>query len=129
MGRTHVLRLPPGPRKSSQDLSPLSASGFFTQALEVQPPNTDTTFRVYLNSPTVAAPQPFPSIGRPDTAQGSQNGTGKGTYLVCHHGAGASGLSFAALAREVSQRSGGEMGVLSYDARGHGGFAGLIYRY
>ena len=46
----------------------------------------------------------------------------KGNLLVCHHGGGASGLSFAALAKAVSERSGGEMGVLSYDCRGHGMF-------
>lgn len=40
--------------------------------------------------------------------------------MVCHHGAGASGLSFAALAREVRDSSRGELGVLAFDARGHG---------
>jgi protein phosphatase methylesterase 1 len=49
--------------------------------------------------------------------------------MVCHHGAGASGLSFAALAKELKGQSGsrsstaedgGELGVLAYDARGHG---------
>lgn len=39
--------------------------------------------------------------------------------LVCHHGAGASGLSFAVLAKEVRDRD-RELGVLSFDARGHG---------
>lgn len=61
------------------------------------PPGRDTVFRAYLTPPK----------------------TGN-NYLVCHHGAGASGLSFAALAKEVTKRSKGELGVLSFDARGHG---------
>jgi protein phosphatase methylesterase 1 len=43
-----------------------------------------------------------------------------GTYLLCHHGAGSGGLSFAALAKEVKDKSNGELGVLTYDCRGHG---------
>lgn len=81
----------------SKAYTPISASEFFEQAIEVSPPGSDATFRVYLTPPK------------------------KGNYyLVCHHGAGASGLSFAALAKEVTQRSRGELGVLSFDARGHG---------
>jgi len=85
-----------------QDLSPLSASGYFEQALEVNPPGSDTTFRVYLN-PTEATKE-------------SKNGT----YLICHHGGGSSALSFAALAKAIKEKSGGELGVLTYDCRGHG---------
>ena len=44
----------------------------------------------------------------------------KGTVMVCHHGAGYSGLSFACFSKEVTRLSGGECGVLSFDARGHG---------
>lgn len=40
---------------------------------------------------------------------------------MCHHGAGASGLSFAALAKEITARD-PELGVLAFDARGHGEF-------
>ena len=43
-----------------------------------------------------------------------------GTVMVCHHGAGYSGLSFACVAKEVTDMSRGECGVLSYDCRGHG---------
>lgn len=39
--------------------------------------------------------------------------------LVCHHGAGASGLSFAALAKDLRDKD-AELGVLAFDARGHG---------
>ncbi|KAK4684656.1 protein phosphatase methylesterase 1, partial [Tremellales sp. Uapishka_1] len=92
--------LPPS-HKYQQDVTPLSAADYFAQALQVQPPSSDTTFRVYLtpSSPTAG---------------------GKETYLICHHGGGASGLSFAMLAKEVEERSKGELGVLSFDARGHG---------
>ncbi|WWD19517.1 hypothetical protein CI109_103978 [Kwoniella shandongensis] len=96
--------LPPPTRFGNADLTPLSASSFFSQALEVQPPNSPSTFRVYLTPPT--------------TPSGSNSA--KETYLVCHHGAGAGGLSFAALAKEVKVKSGGELGVLSFDCRGHG---------
>lgn len=42
------------------------------------------------------------------------------TVMVCHHGAGHSGLSFALLAKEVKERTRGQCGVLSLDARLHG---------
>jgi len=91
-------------KSAMADLSPLSASDFFAQALEVQPPDNPSTFRVYLAPPT--------SKGKDGE---------KGTILVCHHGGGASGLSFAALAKAVTERSEGELGVMSFDCRGHGG--------
>ncbi|KAF1818109.1 protein phosphatase methylesterase [Dissoconium aciculare CBS 342.82] len=43
----------------------------------------------------------------------------KGPLFICHHGAGASGLSFAVFAQEVRQLL-PEAGILSLDARGHG---------
>ncbi|KAJ6611132.1 Alpha/Beta hydrolase protein [Mycena sp. CBHHK59/15] len=43
-----------------------------------------------------------------------------GTVMVCHHGAGYSGLSFACLAKEIGDMSKGECGVLALDARRHG---------
>jgi protein phosphatase methylesterase 1 len=39
---------------------------------------------------------------------------------VCHHGAGTSGLSFACFAKEVTDLTKGECGVLAIDARRHG---------
>jgi len=48
------------------------------------------------------------------------NPTSKGTVCVCHHGAGFSALSFAHLARQLTAQSNGELGVLAFDARGHG---------
>lgn len=68
----------------------------------MNPPGNDTTFRVYLN-PTEATKE-----------------SKHGTYLIFHHGGGSSALSFAALAKEIKAKSGGELGVLTYDCRGHG---------
>ncbi|KAF3230594.1 putative carboxyl methyl esterase [Orbilia oligospora] len=46
--------------------------------------------------------------------------TGSGPLFVTHHGAGSSGLSFAALASEI-RKINPEAGIFSFDARGHGG--------
>ena len=43
----------------------------------------------------------------------------KGPLFICHHGAGASGLSFAVFARSLRQRL-PNAGVLSLEARAHG---------
>lgn len=43
-----------------------------------------------------------------------------GTVMVCHHGAGYSGLTFAIFAKEVTEMTKGECGVLALDARRHG---------
>ncbi|KAJ9477169.1 Protein phosphatase methylesterase 1 [Pseudozyma hubeiensis] len=43
-----------------------------------------------------------------------------GTLFVFHHGAGFSALSYALTAAEITRTSGGEVGVLAYDCRGHG---------
>ncbi|WVR07798.1 hypothetical protein IAU60_004841 [Kwoniella sp. DSM 27419] len=98
--------LPPLTKYGGADLSPLSASGFFDQALEVTPGSSPCTFRVYLTHPT--------------SPQSGAKAQGNGTYLVCHHGGGAAGLSFAALAKEVRAKSGGELGLVAFDCRGHG---------
>src|SRR6266536_3869290 len=45
--------------------------------------------------------------------------TGNAPLFVMHHGAGSSGLSFAALTAEIRKRL-PSAGVLSLDARGHG---------
>lgn len=87
---------------ATQELTPLSASGYFEQALEINPPGNDTTFRAYLT--------PGPPTKESKT----------GTVLVCHHGAGSGGLSFAALAKEIKAKSNAELGLLAYDCRGHG---------
>ncbi|KAK7462477.1 Protein phosphatase methylesterase 1, variant 2 [Stygiomarasmius scandens] len=40
--------------------------------------------------------------------------------MVCQHGAGFSGLSFACMAKEITDLSKGECGVMALDARRHG---------
>ncbi|KAI0075243.1 protein phosphatase methylesterase [Panus rudis PR-1116 ss-1] len=80
------------------DFSPISAASCFEQATQISVKPSDLDFRVYYTPPKQA----------------------NGTVLVCHHGAGYSGLSFACFAREVAILSKGECGVLALDARGHG---------
>jgi hypothetical protein len=88
------------------DLSPLSGSDYFAQALSVRPPGSDTTFRVYH---TPAQPR-----------DGSN-----GILFVFHHGLGYSGLSFACAARELAALCRGECGFLALDCRGHGPYDSL----
>jgi hypothetical protein len=94
------LQPPSAIRRADQDLSPLSAGDYFDQALEIHPPGSDTKFRAYTTHATAVKDKP--------------------TVLVCHHGGGASGLSFATLAKQIKQKSSGELGTLTYDCRGHG---------
>jgi protein phosphatase methylesterase 1 len=77
---------------------PISASGYFEQALEINVPPAQLNFRVYYTQPK----------------------TNDGTILVCHHGAGYSALSFACFAKEVMRLSNGDCGVLAFDVRRHG---------
>ncbi|CEL58661.1 protein phosphatase methylesterase 1 [Rhizoctonia solani AG-1 IB] len=84
----------------ARDYSPISASGLLTQAAQVSVAESGLDFRVYYTPPTANGPE--------------------GTVLVCHHGAGYSGLSFACFAQEVTDMSAGELGMLIMDARGHG---------
>lgn len=77
---------------------PISASGYFDQALEISVPPAQLNFRVYYTPPKVE----------------------DGTIVVCHHGAGYSALSFACFAKEVTRLSNGECGVFAFDARRHG---------
>lgn len=128
-GRTPRRRVG-GFASSSQQYTPLSAAGLFDEALEVQttisqlytdsPGDVEATFRVYYSPPEV----------------GVNDGA---TVFVCVHGAGYSGLSFARFARSLvdSNRGpqdgdGGEnigkVGVLAYDARGHGELAFPLVR-
>ncbi|KAG9056014.1 Protein with carboxyl methyl esterase activity [Serendipita sp. 407] len=110
--------LPPGPRESSRrtalrqvdapDLSqysPISASGYFVQAMNVKIESRGIDVRAYYSPPVVQDPA------------ASDEPT---TVMVCHHGAGYSGLSFACFAKEVVEHSKGECGVLAFDVRRHG---------
>ncbi|KAJ7574027.1 Alpha/Beta hydrolase protein [Mycena floridula] len=78
--------------------APISAAGFFAEAVQVAVPARKLDCRVYYT--------PCKSVD--------------GTVMVCHHGAGYSGLSFACFAKEVMDLSHGECGVLALDARRHG---------
>ena len=77
---------------------PVSASGYFDQALEVNVPSAQLDFRVYYTPPKRKS----------------------GTVLVCHHGAGYSALSFACFAKEITRLSNRECGVFAFDVRRHG---------
>ena len=93
-------------RQPNPNLSPISAAGYFEQATQVTVPSSGLEFRVYYTPPKFA----------------------DGTVMVCHHGAGWSGLTFAAFAKEVATLSGGECGVLALDCRGHGAPSSTISR-
>lgn len=88
-------------RTPNPELTPLSAAEYFSQALQVAVPASKLDVRIYYTPPKVTADE-------------------TGTVMVCHHGAGFSALSFACFAKEVTQMSGGECGVLSVDGRRHG---------
>ncbi|GAA6015261.1 hypothetical protein JCM11491_000990 [Sporobolomyces phaffii] len=116
-------------RARRQDLSPLSAEGWFEQALAVDVPVSDVyasehsestataTFRVYYTAPSASNL----SSARDLDDDGDGDGTNSnGVVFVCVHGAGYSGLSYACAAKSLVERGRGRIGVLSYDARGHG---------
>lgn len=97
------------PGKPQKDYSPISAAGYFSSALEVDVPLPSTcgataTFRVYYTPP-----QP-----------NEEDEGGHGIVVVCVHGAGYSGLSYAAFGKALAGKGEGKVGVLAYDARGHG---------
>lgn len=118
---------------SNKDYSPLSASTYFTEALEVDVGST-ASFRVYYTSisatPTDSHPptrnyaEPTPakapwlkSIG---SGEDDDEDEANSVLFICVHGAGYSGLSYACFAKEVEQRGRGRVGVLTFDSRGHG---------
>ncbi|KAJ7183696.1 Alpha/Beta hydrolase protein [Mycena filopes] len=81
--------LTPRPRTKkppNADFAPISAEGYFADALQVLVPERALDCRVYYTPP-----------GGVDTGGGGKDAT----VLVCHHGGGYSALSFAVLAREV----------------------------
>jgi protein phosphatase methylesterase 1 len=90
----------PAPTKPSHldTYKPISASGYFDQALEINVPSAQLNFRVYYTPPKAR----------------------DGTIVVCHHGAGYSALSFACFSKEVTRLSNGECGILAFDVRKHG---------
>jgi protein phosphatase methylesterase 1 len=78
----------------------MSAAAFFAEAAQSSVPSAQLDFRIYHTPPKAT--------------------DGTGTVMICHHGAGTSGLSFACFAKEVSDMTKGECGVLALDARRHG---------
>jgi protein phosphatase methylesterase 1 len=46
-----------------------------------------------------------------------------GTIFFFHHGAGYSALSYALVAKNITEETKGKAGVLAFDCRGHGGFS------
>ncbi len=104
--------------RPSRDYSPLSAADSFADALSVNvnltPQTTEPSsdaFRVYYTPPN------------PPTDDADASGGGNGVVFVCVHGAGYSGLSWAAFANEITKQSNGKVGVLAYDARAHGEYS------
>jgi len=85
-------------RVPNPSFSPISASGYFEEAFQVAIPLRNLDCRVYYTPPKLS----------------------NGTVMICHHGAGYSGLSFACFAKEVTETTKGECGVFSLDARRHG---------
>lgn len=89
---------PVQPKAPNPKYAPISASGFFEEALQVAVPTRKLDFRAYYTPPKHAG----------------------GTVFVCHHGAGYAGTSFACMAQEIGALSGGMCGILAVDARRHG---------
>ncbi|KIL65721.1 hypothetical protein M378DRAFT_125152 [Amanita muscaria Koide BX008] len=92
----HPIKRQPNPPNPAY--APIPGSSFFDSASQVAVPSRGLDFRVYYTPPKYS----------------------EGTVMICHHGAGYSGLSFACLAKEVKDLSNGELGVLALDARRHG---------
>ncbi len=85
-------------RAPNPNFAPISASGYLEDALQIAIPSRGLDCRAYYTSPKIK----------------------NGTVMICHHGAGYSGLSFACFAKEVTEMTKGECGVLAFDARRHG---------
>ncbi|KIK60208.1 hypothetical protein GYMLUDRAFT_43952 [Collybiopsis luxurians FD-317 M1] len=96
-GRRKKVKKEPNPAFSS-----ISASSFFVQAVQVALPRRNLDCRVYYTPP------------------GEAPSGANQTVMVLQHGAGYSGLSFACMAKEITDLSKGECGVLAIDARRHG---------
>lgn len=97
-------RYPPTARQnvpSDVDLTPISASGHFDQAVQVALSKADLDIRVYITPPI-------------------PTDNDSGSIMIFHHGAGYSALSFACLAKAVTELTSGECGVMAFDARAHG---------
>lgn len=102
---THAHATAQRRRGPNPELSPLSASAYFAQATQIDVQASGLDVRAYHTAPRVSG------IGE------------AGTVMVCHHGAGQSALTFALMAGEITDLSGGACGMLALDCRGHGASA------
>ncbi|EPS93134.1 hypothetical protein FOMPIDRAFT_150069 [Fomitopsis schrenkii] len=102
MPGTHAHATAQRRRGPNPELSPLSASAYFAQATQIDVQASGLDVRAYHTAPRVSG------IGE------------AGTVMVCHHGAGQSALTFALMAGEITDLSGGACGMLALDCRGHG---------
>lgn len=143
------LGMAPPPRSSTQRsaesrsldalYSPLSAEDCFMEALEVDVGEKDdassATFRIYYTPPKQAfstkrstnaydsnPSETLDSLSLPDTVESHDRDdtSAPKTVFFFHHGAGYSALSYALVAKHVTEMSKGEAGVLAFDCRGHG---------
>ncbi|KAI0302601.1 protein phosphatase methylesterase [Russula brevipes] len=89
------------PRTPNPEYAPISGAPYFSEAVQVNVPASKLDVRVYYTPPQTTDGNP-------------------GSLMVCHHGAGFAGLSFALFAKQVTGMTKGELGVLSIDARRHG---------
>ena len=89
------------PRTPNPEYIPISGASYFSEAVQVNVPASKLDIRVYYTPPQTTDGNP-------------------GSVMVCHHGAGFAGLSYALFAKEVTDLTNGELGVLSIDARRHG---------
>ncbi|KAI3623614.1 PPE1 [Malassezia furfur] len=97
------------PARSPAAFAPLESDDCFTTALDVE----------LLVEGSAAPARVRTYFTPPGTAQAGGD-LSKSTVVVCHHGAGADALSFALLAKEITRRTHGELGILAYDCRAHG---------
>ena len=113
--------------KSDLDYSPLSGQDYFAQALAVQVRESGdnssdsgagpSTFRVYYTPPASAS---VSTAGANIHNEVGHEDEESPVVFVCHHGAGYSAMSFALLAKELTEGSKRTAGVLALDCRGHG---------
>jgi protein phosphatase methylesterase 1 len=69
----------------------------------------------------------LPSLDSLDAApEVEESDSNSKTIFLFHHGAGYSALSYALVAKHITEISKGEAGVLAFDCRGHGMFSLLV---
>ncbi|TKY90043.1 hypothetical protein EX895_000041 [Sporisorium graminicola] len=116
-----VYYTPPQPKQATQRQAPFPRTEAGSASLQ--------KLAVDVNSPSLPTLQPGVGLPNDDADEDDEEQTtttsqaappNPGTLFVFHHGAGFSALSYALAAAEITKLSGGEVGVLAYDCRGHG---------